>query len=677
MKPVRLGPKLQGTSSSNGGAFSVTEVRNALRCPRIFALGRLRKAAVAFPIGSSCLGASFHRLVDRFGKTVETPPASFAALPVSAALDDVDAELRRWLCDLLADDLAADTTLATMPAEVDDLAQALRELARHLAARLRRFEGETPAAALKRLVRESERAIEAEVDANIVVRGTLDALYAEPDGSMEIIEYKLTDEANDALDRTQVALYRHMLERASGIKARPVVLRFMPMLRETALSHAEADEVVTRTVRPLLQSMTRWANEPEGAPATDRRDLCAACPMAAPCSETYPERVAPRDDPPAGATRPRVDAGGAISTPARTPATEAALDDEAGKQEAERVRDWILNELRRQGVGAACPRAPTVGPTLIQIEVTRPRGPVRQLDTSADDVRHRLASEHGIEADYERRGGKRLYVIKRSTPRKVLLGALLEASKDFLSASAGRFVVGQQPTGDVLCGDLSDSSTPHLLIGGQTGSGKSVLIRSLVASLVHFHAPSAIRFVLIDPKRVTFNVPSFQSAVGAHLDGPIAYDAEETLPVIERLVDVMEERYRLFEKAQVSDLAEYNEVVAPNERLERKVVVIDEFQDLTADKATAKEFFAGVRRLGAKARASGVHLILATQRPDRETVPGIVKTNLGGKIALRVQSQVNSRIILDEGGAERLLGKGDLLANLGHGVVRAQAPLAS
>ena len=246
-----------------------------------------------------------------------------------------------------------------------------------------------------------------------------------------------------------------------------------------------------------------------------------------------------------------------------------------------------------------------------------------------------------------------------------------------MSERPGRFIVGQKPSGEVLFGDLSDSSTPHLLIGGQAGSGKSFLLRSIVASLVYYHPPSAIRFILIDPKRVTFNVPSFGSAVGAHLDGPIGYDADDALPVIERLVDVMEERYALFTKAQVSDLTEFNECVPERERLERKVVVIDEFQDLTAEKSTAKPFYDGVKRLGAKARAAGVHLILATQRPDKDTVPGLLRANLGGKIALRVASAVNSRIVLDEAGAERLLGKGDLLANLGHGTTRAQAALIS
>jgi S-DNA-T family DNA segregation ATPase FtsK/SpoIIIE len=104
--------------------------------------------------------------------------------------------------------------------------------------------------------------------------------------------------------------------------------------------------------------------------------------------------------------------------------------------------------------------------------------------------------------------------------------------------------------------------------------------------------------------------------------------------------------------------------------------VVDEFQDLLADKATRQAFLDGVKRLGAKARAAGIHLVCATQRPDKSTVPGEIKANLNGRIALRVQAQVNSRIILDRGGAELLLGKGDLLADLGHGVVRAQAPMA-
>jgi DNA segregation ATPase FtsK/SpoIIIE, S-DNA-T family len=192
---------------------------------------------------------------------------------------------------------------------------------------------------------------------------------------------------------------------------------------------------------------------------------------------------------------------------------------------------------------------------------------------------------------------------------------------------------------------------------------------------LQFHSPEAIRFVLVDPKRVTFNGASFRSAIAAHLEGPIRSGLEDTLPVVEQLVELMEERYQLFEAAQVMDIEEFNEQASPSERLNRRVLVVDEFQDLFTDKNATQTFFAGVKRLGSKARAAGVHLVLATQRPDRDTVPPIIKANLGGKIALQVASQPNSKIILDKVGAERLLGKGDLMASLGRGIVRAQAPL--
>jgi S-DNA-T family DNA segregation ATPase FtsK/SpoIIIE len=653
-------------------AFSVTEIRNALRCPRIFALGRANGSAVAFPVGSSCLGAAFHRIVERFSKTVAAPPPDFANLGKGAALDDVDAKLRLWLLGFLEDELEEEPAYSTMPGEIDDLAQAIRELARHLAARLRPFD-DKPSRALERLLKDAERPLEAVVD-GVLVRGTLDALYAAPDGSLDVVEYKLTDEANDALDRAQVALYAHMHETMERKTAKPVILRFMPMLRETTVGEAEASDMMARVVRPLLGKMQEWAKTPGSAPATERRDLCAACPMAGPCAATYPERVAPRDDPPACASRPRPDNRGSVAPAAPIPVTDAAPTDDDGRREAESLRDRIVSELTKQGVMTVCPRPPTVGPTLYEIEVTRPRGSVKQLDQAANDVRHRLGSD-GIDVEYDARGGRRVFVVKRSMPRKVLLGPLLSELRPFLAEKPGRFIVGQRPTGEILTGDLSDASTPHLLVGGQSGSGKSFLLRALIASLVHYHAPSAIRFVLIDPKRVTFNQPAFRSAVSAHLDVPIVYDAEEAIPILERLIETMEERYELFEKTQVIDIDEYNDDARPSERLERKIVVIDEFQDLAADKASAKVFCDGIKRLGAKARAAGLHVILATQRPDKDTVPPIIKTNLGGKIALRVATQTNSRIILDEGGAERLLGKGDLLANLGHGVVRAQAPM--
>ena len=657
--------------------ISVTEVRNALRCPRIFALGRLRQQSVAFPVGSSCLGAAFHRIVELFSRDVEHAPQAFVVLEAGTPRDEVESKLVYWLLDYLYRELEADAAYATMPGEVDDLAEALREFGRHLAGRLQAFT-DAPSKALPEVLRAGERPLEAVIrEGGPLVHGRLDALYGDRGGNLEVIEYKLTDEANDEVDRAQIALYRELLRISDNVSATPVILRFSPTLRETTLTADSADVMVERTVLPLLTQMVAWATDPLSVPATHRKDLCSACPVARECSETYPQRLGVRDDPPVAATRPRPGPVATASLDAAPLPLAASSDDEEGKHEAEQLRDRILEELKKQGASAVCPRAPIVGPTLYMIEVSRPRGPVNHLDRAAEDVRHRLAADADLDVSYEKYGGHRRFIVRRPKPRQVFLGPLLEQKRDWLLQRPGRFVVGQQPDGEVLCADLSDSSTPHLLVAGQSGSGKSVLLQSIVAALLQFHAPEAIRFVLVDPKRVTFNGASFRSAVAAHLEGPIRAGLDDTLPVIEQLVDVMEERYKLFESAQVMDIEEYNEQASQSDRLNRRVLVIDEFQDLFTDKASSQAFFAGVRRLGAKARAAGVHLILATQRPDKDTVPPIIKSNLGGKIALQVASQTNSRIILDQNGAERLLGKGDLLASLGRGVVRAQAPLLS
>jgi len=646
--------------------LSVTEVRNALRCPRLFALGRQRGTPLAFPVGSSRLGAPFHRIVERFARSVTTPPAAIAALSASSARDDVEAALGRWLLGLLVAELEQDAGFSSMPAEVDDLAEALRELARHLAGRMQRFE-EPPAAALPRVVVEGERPVEAPLEPDgPVLRGRLDALYGDALGVREVIEYKLTDEANDVVDRAQVALYRALLRTAEGLDVLPVVLRFTPTLRETALDPQGADTLVRETLLPLVRVMAEWAERPQEAPSTARADLCAACPLVRECVATYRDRVPARDDPPAGG----------LHLPDRAvPATTLATDDDPGREEAGAIRERILTELKKAGVVATSAQDPVVGPTLYLVEVARPRGPVASLDRAAHDVVHRLANDPGVEVTYERDAGHRVFVVRRPKPRKVLLGPLLAESHAWLSARPGRYVLGQKPDGGVLRGDFADGGTPHLLVGGQAGSGKSTFLLSLVASLVYGHGPEEIRFTLVDPKRVTFTVPAFAAAVGAHLDGPIAYEMDSVLPTLERLVEVMEERYDAFQRAQVQNLDDYNAQEGPEGWLERKVLVIDEFQDLMSDRGDAKVFGDLVQRLGSKSRAAGIHLVLSTQRPDRQTIPPGIKANLGGKVALKVASGTNSRIILDVGGAEKLHGSGDLLADLGHGLVRAQGAL--
>ncbi|MBN1972068.1 MAG: DNA translocase FtsK [Sedimentisphaerales bacterium] len=196
---------------------------------------------------------------------------------------------------------------------------------------------------------------------------------------------------------------------------------------------------------------------------------------------------------------------------------------------------------------------------------------------------------------------------------------------------------------------------PHLLIAGTTGSGKSIFLKTLIASIMYHLTPNEVRLVLIDPKRVEFGI--FSSSLFCACD--VITEFEKVPLVFEALILEMEKRYQLLEHAGCSDIRQYNHSVEPQVRQPYIVVVIDEFADLLMQKA--EDFEEGMIRLAQKARASGIHLVMATQRPSADVIKGLLKTNIPGRIALSVSSQIDSRIIIDMNGAENLTGKGDLI----------------
>ena len=227
-----------------------------------------------------------------------------------------------------------------------------------------------------------------------------------------------------------------------------------------------------------------------------------------------------------------------------------------------------------------------------------------------------------------------------------------EISKNFGNT---KILIGlDESTGEIVYYDL-DSEDPHALIGGMTKSGKSVLLNLFIIDLITTNSPEELRLYLIDPKKVEFsrykNIP--------HLE-KIVTDKDEAIKVLKSLVDEMERRYTLFEKEGVNELKKYNKNSLI--KLPRIVVIFDEFADWMMDKEFKKEVEAVINSLAGKARAAGIHLIVSTQRPDNSVVIPILRANLGAKFALRVDSEKNSKIILDEEGAEKLLGYGHMIA---------------
>ena len=221
------------------------------------------------------------------------------------------------------------------------------------------------------------------------------------------------------------------------------------------------------------------------------------------------------------------------------------------------------------------------------------------------------------------------------------------------------FALGKDLLGQAVFCEIN--KMPHLLIGGQTGSGKSVCINTIICSILMRARPDEVKLILIDPKRVEFtpykDVP--------HLLWPVITDAKMASNLLVKLVTIMKDRFDLFSEVGVRDISTYNQKVIENnktnedkmEKLPYIVTIIDELADLML--IAGKEVEGSIQRLTQLARASGIHLIVATQRPSADVITGLIKSNIPSRIAFQVQSAVNSRIILDQSGAERLLGKGD------------------
>ncbi|NLA43166.1 DNA translocase FtsK [Candidatus Saccharibacteria bacterium] len=233
------------------------------------------------------------------------------------------------------------------------------------------------------------------------------------------------------------------------------------------------------------------------------------------------------------------------------------------------------------------------------------------------------------------------------------------------------FVIGKDISGTPVVGELN--KMPHLLIAGQTGSGKSVMINSLLTSLLYRNSPSEMKLILVDPKQV--EMASYADI--PHLLTPVINEPEKTISALKWAVNEMERRYKLMADEKIKDIKTYNRHISKRGRkisvededgniqqhdegaMPYIVIVIDELADLMM--VAAREVEALVARLAQKARAVGIHLVLATQRPSVDIITGLIKANVPARIAFTVASQVDSRTILDQAGAEKLLGYGDML----------------
>ena len=299
----------------------------------------------------------------------------------------------------------------------------------------------------------------------------------------------------------------------------------------------------------------------------------------------------------------------------------------------------------------------SVGPAITRYELKPAEGVrVSKIAKLSDDIALNLAAESiRIEAPIPGKQAVGIEIPNKEKEivhlRDILESDEFEDAKSKLSMGLGKDVAGETVVADI-------AKMPHVLIAGSTGSGKSVCINTLITSMIFKSKPSEVKMVMIDPKVVELSVYNGIP----HLLIPVVTDPRKAAGALAWAVQEMENRYRMFAAKGVRDLKGYNETLE-NEQLEGKmpqiVIIIDELADLMM--VAAKDVEDAICRLAQKARAAGMHLVIATQRPSVDVITGIIKANVPSRIAFAVSSQIDSRTILDMAGAEKLLGKGDML----------------
>ena len=327
-----------------------------------------------------------------------------------------------------------------------------------------------------------------------------------------------------------------------------------------------------------------------------------------------------------------------------------------GKKAVTDTANKLQKTLYSFGVSAKVENV-SVGPTITRYELKPAEGVrVSKIANLADDIALSLAAETiRIEAPIP---GKQAVGIEIPNKEKevVHLRDIIDSNEFKSAKSKLAFALGKNAAGEAIVTDIA--KMPHVLIAGSTGSGKSVCINTLITSIIYKSKPSEVKLVMVDPKVVELSVYNGIP----HLLIPVVTDPKKAAGALAWAVQEMVNRYHLFAEKNVRDIAGYNEALekeGAEGKLPQIVIIIDELADLMM--VAKNDVEDAICRLAQMARAAGMHLVIATQRPSVDVITGIIKANIASRISFAVTSQVDSRTILDSAGAEKLLGKGDML----------------
>lgn len=675
-------------------SLSVSKVRIAFECPRLLYLGHHFGGMTMFLPAEKTLGigTAFHQLSDQFVRQLRTEPefqlmftAESESLEANAITQAFQQRLYRSIFF---------PYLQQAIAEKPEKAQALHQLWQGLKGLIQRWaellvsnrrfcEADE---VMQKTFLAQELSVKHEFTlpdgSRQLVKGRFDSLvYDFTHHRLCVVEYKTYQSPDPSAQLAQVALYSYMLREKIGVPIDSAVYSVLPDWQEQVYSWAQLENTVHQLIPQKLLQIRDWLawqpSQGEPPPAALQVALCDMCPQRKKCQTYFDSNSAstsvtllgqkptlPDEQEPSEGTKQST-----APTQKTNPTNQPLASTNTPSSEVQSIANHLVRTLESFGVGVDL-QGIALAPAFLRVKLKPQLGvKVNSILRLTDDLRVQL----GLMAPpmIAPQAGYVSVDLPRPDRQSALFDQYIQ-HQTLLPTDPVKIAIGVNLEGDLIEADLSDPNTCHFLVGGTTGSGKSEFLRSLLLSLLKRHAPKHLQIALVDPKRVTF--PEFEDI--PWLLQPIVKDTEGAIALMNCLMDEMDQRYRRFEKTRCADLTRYNHQA--NCPLPRIVCIFDEYADFMAEKESRSAIEQSIKRLGAMARAAGIHIIIATQRPDAQVVTPLIRSNLPGRVALKTASEADSSIILGgkQGEAVNLLGKGDLLYLGGGQLLRLQSLFA-
>lgn len=661
-------------------SLNATKVRIAFECPRLFYLNHKfgDKAMFLPPNAAYGIGNPFHTLADNFVKlaliepqfkTLFQPAAELLKVEeVASAMQQIFYQLEffPYLQKATEKNPSQASTLLQVWQSLQGLIKRFAEL---LITNRNYCKAET---VISNTFISQERNIEHYFTlpdgTQQLIRGEFDCLvFKFAKNRLCMVEFKTYQSVDPSAQLAQVALYSYMLWHQKKVPVDSAVYCVLPEFKEYHYSWEQLKDTVHQLIPHKLLQMQQWLNwealQPNSPPSTTQSHLCQICSQQKKCKTFFTLSF---DNEISSFNSENDEIDSSFTKEIDKDDNPITIDEPVN---ADSIGEELVTTLQSFGVGVDYQGA-TEGPAFIRVRLKPHLGvKVNAITKLSADLQVQLSLEKppliAPQAGY--------VSIDLPHPNRQVASLEKYIQQEFLPPTAPvKIAMGVSIEGKLLEADLSDPNTCHFLVGGTTGSGKSEFLRSLLLSLLYRYSPQHLKIALVDPKRVTF--PEFEQI--SWLYSSVVKDSDRAVELMEELVVEMESRYQKFEKARCADLSRYNQ--NSSVPLPRIVCIFDEYADFMAEKEIRTVLEQSIKRLGAMARAAGIHLIIATQRPEAGIVTPIIRSNLPGRVALRTASEADSKIVLGgtDTSAAYLLGKGDLLYQTGPQTHRLQSLFA-